>query len=393
MQQKSLELQEMKDVVIKEATTRKAMNDFIALPRKIYAGNSCYVPDLDIDVRNTFDPMKNAGLEHSDIVPFVAYDVEGNVVGRIAGIINHKANEKWQTRCVRFSMIEFIDDEKVSQALIEAVAEWGCERGMTQIQGPMGISDFDKEGMLVEDFDLCGSMITIYNPPYYPQHMERLGFEKEVDWVQIQVPVPTEVPPLFNRIATRSLDMLGLKLRKVTRKELTKGGYAQHIFELLNRAYSPLFGFTELSKRQVEDFSKTYIPLVDPRFISAVEDKKENLVGIAITMNSLNKALQKSRGRLFPFGWFHLLRSLKWKHEDKVELMLIAVHPDYQGKGVNAAFFADLIPVYNSCGITWAETGPQLEDNIRELSQWRILGPKYVKRRRCYTRKIIRGQE
>lgn len=388
MHPKKLYTTEMTDIVIKEATSRKSMNDFIALPRRLYADNACYVPDLDIDIRNTFDPRKNAGLEHSDIVPFVAYDADGNVVGRIVGIINHKANEKWHTRCVRFTMIEFVDDERVSKALLDAVAEWGRERGMTHIQGPLGISDFDKEGMLVEDFDLCGSMITFYNPPYYPQHMERHGFKKEADWVQIQVQVPTEVPPLFNRVATRSLDMLGLKLRKVTRKELTKGGYSQRIFDLLNRAYSPLFGFTELSMRQVEDFVKTYIPLVDPQFISAVEDAKGELVGIAITMNSLAHALQKSKGRLFPLGWFHLLRSLKWKQEDKVELMLIAVHPDYQGKGVNAAFFVDLIPVYNSHGITWAETGPQLEDNVRELSQWRILGPKYVKRRRCYVREI-----
>ena len=378
----------MNDITVKEATSRKAMNDFIALPRKIYEGNDCYVPDLDIDIRSTFDPKKNAGLEHSDIVPFVAYDAEGNVVGRIAGIINHKANEKWRTRCVRFSMIEFVDDEQVSKALIDAVAAWGRKRGMTHIQGPMGISDFDKEGMLVEDFDLCSSMITIYNPPYYPQHMDRMGFRKEVDWVQIQVPVPAEVPPLFSRVATRSLDMLGLKFRKVTRTELTNGGYAQRIFKLLNSAYSPLFGFTELSERQVNDFAKTYIPLVDPRFISAIEDRNSELVGVAITMGSLSKALQKSRGRLLPFGWFHLLRSLKWKHEDKVELMLIAVHPDLQGKGVNAAFFVDLIPIYNSCGMTWAETGPQLEDNVRELSQWRLLGPKYVKRRRCYTCEI-----
>ena len=182
--------------------------------------------------------------------------------------------------------------------------------------------------------------------------------------------------------------MLGLKFRKVTRTELTNGGYAQRIFKLLNSAYSPLFGFTELSERQVNDFAKTYIPLVDPRFISAIEDRNSELVGVAITMGSLSKALQKSRGRLLPFGWFHLLRSLKWKHEDKVELMLIAVRPDLQGKGVNAAFFVDLIPIYNACGMTWAETGPQLEDNVRELSQWRLLGPKYVKRRRCYTCEI-----
>lgn len=378
----------MKDITVKVATTRKAMDDFIALPRKIYDGNGCYVPDLDIDIRSTFDPKKNAGLEHSDIVPMVAYDADGRAVGRIAGIINHKANEKWGNRCVRFGMIEFIDDGRVSKALIDAVAEWGRRRGMTHMQGPMGISDFDKEGMLVEDFDLCGSMITIYNPPYYPQHMERLGLRKEVDWVQIQVKVPTEVPPLFSRVARRSLDMLGLTTRKVTRRELTKGGYAQRIFNLLNKAYAPLFGFTELSERQVADFSRTYIPLVNPRFIAAVEDGRGELVGIAITMGSLTEALQKSRGRLLPLGWWHLLKALKWKRERKVELLLIAVHPDYQGKGVNAAFFAELIPVYNECGMTWAETGPQLEDNVRELAQWRVLEPKYVKRRRCYMREI-----
>ena len=190
----------MKEIIVKEADTRETMNDFVALPRRLYAGNPYYVPDLDSDVRATFDPKKNAGLEFSDIQPFVAYNSRGECVGRIAGIVNRHANETWHLKTVRFSMIEFIDDLRVSSALINAVVAWGAERGMTQIQGPMGISDFDKEGMLVEDFDQMSSMISIYNPPYYPRHMESLGFKKEVDWVSFQIEVPKEVPDKFARV-------------------------------------------------------------------------------------------------------------------------------------------------------------------------------------------------
>lgn len=378
----------MNKVEVVKADTKKTMDDFVALPRYIYKGCSQYVPDLDMDVRATFDPKKNAGLEFSDIQPFVAYNSEGECVGRIAGIVNHRANETWNVKVVRFSMIEFIDDLQVSSALIDAVTVWGAARGMTQIQGPMGISDFDKEGMLIEDFDEMGTMISIYNHSYYPRHMESLGFKKEVDWVSFQIEVPKVVPDKFARVTQLVQKRFKLSFRKMSRRDLLEGGYGKRIFQLLNEAYSPLFGFSRLSDRQIDNFLKQYISLVDPRLITGVEDCDGRLVGIAITTHSLSHALNKSQGKLLPFGWYHLLRSLKWKREGKVDLMLIAVHPDYQGMGVNALFFADLIPIYNELGITLAETGPQLEDNLKELSQWKTLSPKTVKRRRCYHKEI-----
>lgn len=381
----------MSKITINEVQTKREMDDFIRLPHRLYADCPQYVPDLDTDIRDTFNPCKNAGLEYSDIQPFVAYDERGNCVGRIAGIINHRANEKWKTKNVRFGLIEFIDDTDVSSALLGAVEEWGRERGMEHIQGPMGIFDFDKEGMLVEDFERTGSMITIYNPPYYPRHIETLGYEKEADWIQIRIDVPHEVPAKYTRVARLSKEMFGLKVRKLTRKEILQQGYGKKVFDLLNLAYSPLFGYTELTDSQIDSFLHRYIPLVDLRMLLVIEDSEGRLVGVAITMGSLSDALRKSHGRMFPFGWYHLLRALKWKHEDKAEMLLVAVHPDYQGLGVNALFFDDLIPIYNELGFRWAETGPQLEDNVRELSQWKPLNPTFTKRRRCYTKKIGTG--
>ncbi|WP_455640601.1 N-acetyltransferase [Parabacteroides sp.] len=377
----------MKKISVKRVTTKREMDDFVKLAESIYADYPCYVPDLEMDVRDTFNPRKNAGLECSVVQPFIAYDGNGKPVGRIAGIINRRANEKWNTRNVRFGFIEFIDDRDVSTVLLEAVEQWGKEQNMSYIQGPMGIFDFDKEGMLIEDYDRTGSMITIYNPPYYPRHMEALGYEKDVDWVQMRFDVPREVPAKYARVARLSKEMFGLHIRKLTAKDISSG-YGKKVFDLINLTYAPLFGYTELSEKQIDLYLNRYLPLIDKQMIPIIENEKNEIVGVAITMNSLSHALQKSKGRLLPFGWYHLLRALTWKREDKAELLLNAVHPDYQGLGVNALFFDDLIPVYNKCGIKWAETGPQLEDNIRELSQWKPLNPTIVKRRRCYKKKI-----
>ena len=377
----------MDKIQVKKVETKREMNDFIRFAEKLYAGCPYYVLDLEMDVHETFDPRKNAGLEFSDIQPFIAYDTNGNVVGRIAGIINHRANEKWKTKNVRFGFIEFVDDPDVSAALLHAVEMWGKERGMEHIQGPMGIFDFDKEGMLIEDFDQLGSMITIYNYPYYPKHLEALGYEKEVDWVQIRINVPKEVPAKYARVTRLSKEMFGLHVRKLTKKDI-KQGYGRNVFELLNQAYAPLFGYTELSDRQIDDYVKRYIPLMDLELVPIIENDAGELIGVAITMTSLSHALQKSKGRLFPFGWFYLLRALKWKRDEKAELFLIAVRPNYQGLGVNALVFDNLIPIYNAHHICWAETGPQLETNVKELSQWKPLNPSFTKRRRCYTKRI-----
>lgn len=377
----------MSEVKVIEVKNRQQMEDFIRVPRDIYCDNQQYVPDIESDVPKLFDPRKNSALEFSDIQPFVAYRDE-EPLGRIVGIVNKKANTSWQTRNVRFSMIEFIDDIEVSKALIDAVKVWGRERGMNTIQGPMGITDFDKEGMLVEDFHLMGSVNTIYNPSYYPRHMEALGFQKEVDWLQIRIQIPEEVPAKYARVAQYAREQVGLRVVKLTNKMIFEGRYGQKVFALLNESYKPIFGFSALSPRQIDEFLHKYLKLVDKQLIPVVLNDQDEVVGVAICMGSLSRPMQKAKGRLWPLGWYHLGKALLWHREDNAEMLLVAVRPDYQGLGVNALFFDDLIPIYNKYGFRWAETGPQLESNVRELSQWKVLNPEYVKRRRCFTKKI-----
>ena len=373
-------------IQVKPVTTKKGMDDFVKFPKSLYAGISQYVPDMDSDIRNTFHPTKNKSLEFADIQAFVAYK-EGKTVGRIAGIINHKANNIWQKQTVRFSMIEFIDDIEVTKALITAVEEWGKNHGMTSIQGPMGITDFDKEGMLIEDFDMSGSFLEYWNPPYYKEHLEKLQFEKEADWLQIRFQVPETVPAKYARVARLSKEMFDLKIVTKTKKEVYKG-YGQKIFDLLNQAYAPLFGFSPFSPEQTQDFLKKYLPLLNMKMVTLIENGKNELVCVAITVADFSEGLKKSNGKVFPKGWYHLLKAIKWKTGDKAELMLIAVRPDMQGLGIDALVFDHLIPIYNKIGIKWCETGPQLENNIKELTQWKPLSPSIVKRRRCWEKKI-----
>ena len=377
----------MEKVDVVKIRCGRELEDFIRLPYFVYQNCPQYVPELEKDVRDLFDRKKNPAYEFSQIQPFVAYRNEV-CVGRIVGIINRKANERWQTRNVRFSMIEFIDDFSVSKALLEAVSQWGRSLGMVTIHGPLGITDFDKEGMLVEDFHLTGSMNTIYNPDYYPRHMEALGFEKEVDWVQIRINIPEEVPARYARTAQYVRQEIGLRVMKLTHKDIYYHGYGQKVFDVLNEAYKPIFGFSKLSTAQMYVFLNKYLRLIDKQLIPVVVNEKQEVVGVAITMGSLSKAMQKAKGRLWPFGWWPLLKALKWHPEDNAEMLLVAVRPDYQGLGVNALFFDDLIPIFNKYGFRWAETGPQLEDNMRELTQWKPLKPEYVKRRRCYKKRF-----
>ncbi len=373
---------------VEAVQTKRQMNDFVKLPWKIYKGNACYVPDMESDVRGWFNPKHNPGLQHSEVAPFVAYNEKGEPVGRIVGIINHKANEIWNGSCVRFGWIEFVDDTEVSAALLKAVEDWGRSKGMDSIQGPLGISDFDKEGMLVEDFDKMGSAITIYNPPYYPEHMAQHGFGKEVDWVQVKINIPEEVPARFARVQKLVEEMYGLKVKKLTPREVFKEGYGRKIFRLLNEAYSQLFGYTPHSDEEADAFVSQYIKYLDLKMLPMVEDDKGNLIACSITMPNLAKAQQKTKGKYFPFGWYHILSALKFKHEDEAELLLIAVHPEWQALGINALIFADLIPLYNKMGYRTAETGPMLEDNLKVLTQWKALDPITYKRRRCFSKEI-----
>jgi len=374
--------------IVKNVQTKRQMNDFVELPRKIYKDNPYYVPDMESDVRKWFDPKHNPGLQHSEVIPFVAYGEDGTPVGRIVGIINHKANQIWKGSCVRFGWIEFVDDMDVSRALLKAVEDWGRSKGMDSIQGPLGISDFDKEGMLVEDFHKIGSTITIYNPPYYPEHMTRHGFGKEVDWVQVRMEVPKEVPARFARARAMVGEMYGLRTRKLTREEINREHYGRKLFRLLNEAYGQLFGYTPHTDEEADAFVSQYISLLDLNMLPIVEDKDGNLIACSVTMPNISRAVQKSGGRLFPFGWYHLLRALKWKHGNEVELLLIAVHPEWQALGINSLIFADLIPLFNQKGYRWAETGPMLENNMKVLTQWKVFNHVVHKRRRCFSKEL-----
>ena len=372
---------------VRKVTCRQNLDDFIRLTRTIYRGVPQYVPDLERDIASILCREDNPGLEFSDVQFFVAY--KNNIpVGRIAGIVNRKANKRWQQRVVRFGLIEFVDDMDVSRALLEAVGQWGQELGMDTIQGPMGITDFDKEGMLIEDFHLTGTMNTIWNLDYYPRHMEALGLRTAVDWVQIRIQIPKETPLRYSRTAQYVREQLGLRVVKMGDAGIDRRHYAKQVLQLFNEAYAPIFGFSALSETQIAAFIDRYLPLLDKRLSPIVLNQQNEVVGAAVTMGSLTEALQKANGRLWPIGWYHLLKALKWKHEDTVEMLLVGIRPDYQGMGVNALFFDDLIPIYSQYGFKWAETGPQLEDNVRELSQWKPLKPELVKRRRCYIKEL-----
>ena len=377
----------MKEIQIIRATSKKERKQFAEYGNRLYAQCPYAVPELAFDILDTFDAKKNAAYEFCEAQLFLA--VRGSeIVGRVAAIINHRANETWDVKNVRFGYLDFIDDARVADALLHAVEEWGRARGMTSCQGPMGFTDFDKEGMIIEGFDRLGSITTYYNHPYYPEHMERMGYEKEIDWVQLRVAVPAQTPDRFLRVGELVQKRFGLTFRKLTRKLIEKEDYGRKIFHLLNEAYSPLFGYSKLSDKQIDSFVKTYLNLVNLRFVTIIHDPDGQLVGVGVTMGSLSRAMQKAKGRLLPFGWYHIIKAMRYKFDDTVEMLLIAVKPEYQGKGVNALLFCDLIPTYNEAGFKWAETAPQLENNMKELNQWDALNPEYTKRRRCYRKEI-----
>lgn len=374
-------------ISVRIAESKKDMDAFVRFGNDLYKDNEYYVPDLEFDLRDMFTPRKNPGLEFSEMVPFLALK-DGKVVGRVAGIINHNANKKWDVKNVRFSLIDFIDDPEVSLALLNAVEQWGREKGMTHIQGPMGITDFDKEGMLIEGFDRISSMATYYNYPYYPKHMEMHGYEKEVDWVQVLGIVPNEIPDKYARVSKICTERLGMRIKKINGHDIFKKGYGEKIFNLLNEAYSPIFGYSALSDKQADKFISDYFKLINLDLVTCVENKEGELIAVGITMGSISRALQKSRGRIFPFGWWHLLKSLKFKMEDTVEMLLIGALPEYQNSGVIAMLFTDLIPVYQKMKFTFAETGPILETNTKSLGIWTPLSPTFPKRRRCYQKTL-----
>ena len=381
----------MSSIEIKKVESRYDLKKFIEFHYDLYEGNPYDVPNLYTDDVNTLRKDKNAAFEFCEAEYYMAFK-DGNMVGRVAAIINHRANEKWQQKRVRFGWIDFIDDMEVSAALLKAVEDYGRDKGMTEMVGPLGFTDLDPEGMLTWGFDQLGTMPTIYNYEYYPKHMETLGgFEVDNKYVEYKLYVPDTVPEKYAKIAQMIQKRYNLHIKKLTRADIFKKGYGQKIFRLINETYKDLYGFSELTEKQINQYVEMYLPLADLNLITLVEDwnADKKLVGVGITIPSLSKALQKcKRGRMLPTGWWHRLRAIKYHKTNIVDLLLMGVLPEYRNKGTNALMFADLIPRYQEYGFEWGESQVEMEINEGVQSQWDALNPVMHKRRKCYVKKI-----
>lgn len=368
------------------ATDRDQLSQYVQFPIDLYRDNACYVPPLVIDQIATLSPEGNPAFDFCEAQSFMAFD-NGEPVGTITAIINRAANEKTGQKQMRFGFMDFIDSDEVVDSLFEAVAQWGRERGMEEMVGPVGFTDMDPEGMLIEGFDEMGTMATIYNYPYYVRHMERLGFEKDADWIEYRITIPDGIPEKHQRIGEIVARKYGLKVLKYTSRKKIRREYGRAIFELVNEAYADLYGFVPLTDRQIEHYINVYIDVLRLEDVSLVVDSGGTLVALGISMPSLSQALRKSHGRLFPFGWYHLLKAIKG-HTDVVDLLLVAVKPEYQSKGVNALIFNDLIPRYIANGYKFAESNVELEGNESVQKQWEYFERRQHRRRRAWKKSL-----
>jgi len=374
-------------VTIKTVESAKELRDFVKFPLRLYKDCPYYVPNLYLDELTALNPDKNPMGKYSKSRKFLAYK-DGKIVGRVMAIINEIANRDWNHAEVRFGWIDFIDDKEVSKALTEAVIAFGKEYGMTQISGPLGFTDFDNEGCVVEGFDDISSFMLKYNYPYYGEHFEALGMGKANDWLEYRIYVPEKAPDKIVKASALISERYGLKIRKITKREVKKEQYGQKIFDLVNRTYCELFDFTVLPPEVIDSYVDTYLGLLDLRYVTLVEDKEGKLVALAVSMPSLAHAVQKCRGYLFPFGWWHVIKSMYLKHEEALELMLIAVDPEYRNRGVHAMLFNELIPNLIEGGFKYGESNAEMESNNKVQNLWSDYRREFKRRRRVYSKEI-----
>jgi hypothetical protein len=374
-------------VEIKKVSSKKDLKIFVRFANRMYKGNPYYVPSMPFDDMGTFDPKENGAYDFSEAELYLAYK-EGKLVGRVAAIINTKANKAWNVQQVRFGWIDFIDDMEVSSALLDAVAKFGKSRGMTQVVGPLGFTDFDPEGMLVEGYDRISTMALIYNHPYYPEHLKKLGFVKETGWIENRITIPEELPEKFNRVIELMNQKYELTVKKLTTSQIKKEGYGRKFFKLINETYNVLYGFSLLSDKQIDKYVNLYLSFIDARMLTFVEDKDGNLIAAAASMPSIAQALQKCRGELFPFGWWHLAKAMFWKKTDTVELLLIGVVPEWQKTGIVALLFDDLLRTYKKLGFKYAETNAMLESNVKIQTMFDSFEREQHKRRWVFGKEI-----
>ena len=370
-------------VEIRQVLTRSELRKFVDFPEKLYRNNPYYVPPLVFDQMDTLDQQKGAAQEFCDSVLYMAYK-DGEPVGRVAAIVNRLANEQWNHKEVRFGWYDFIEDREVAKALMDKVYEFGRKHKMDSVVGPLGFTDFDPEGMLIQGYDQIGTMALIYNHPYYNDYLAEMGFEKDVDWNEYVVKVPTVMPERWPRLEKIIRERANVHLRPLTRKIIRQEDYGHKVFRCINECYKDLYNFTILPDHMAEKYLGFYLSILDLRYLSMVENEKGELVAFGISMPSIVKALQKTRGKLFPFGWWPLAKAMFFKQGDKAELLLVGVRPDYQNSGVNSLIFMDMFRKYNEMGIKTAETNAVLETNLKNQGQFRDFEPELKKVRRSY---------
>lgn len=374
-------------VIIKTVETAKELRKFVKFPLLLYKDCPYYVPNLYLDELSTLDPSKNPMGKYSKSKKFLAYK-DGKVVGRVMAIINEIANRDWNHAEVRFGWIDFIDDKEVSKALIDAVAAFGKENGMTSISGPLGFTDFDNEGCVVEGFDDISSFALKYNYPYYGEHFQALGLTKANDWIEYRIFVPEQVPEKVTRAAALVSERYGLKVKKITKKDVYKNGYGQKFFDLINRTYCDLYDFTVLPPEVIDKYVDTYLGLLDLKFLTLVEDKDGKIVALSVCMPSVANAVKKGNGYMFPLGWWHLIKSMFIKYEEGLELLLIAVDPEYRNRGVIAILFNEIIPCLINNGFKYAESNAEMETNHSVQNLWNDYRREFKRRRRVFTKEI-----
>lgn len=372
-------------VKITEVRNRADLKSFIKFPFSIYQGNRNWVPPLLMDEYHTLRSDKNPAFEYCQARYWLAFK-DGRLAGRIAGIINRRYIEKWGNNYARFGWVDFIDDAEVVKALFDAAEQWAKDQGMSGIHGPLGFTDMDHEGMLVEGFDELGTLAAIYNHPYYPVHLERMGYQKDVDWVEFEVKVPKEIPEKADRIAKIVMQKAGVKVLEA-RKAKDLLPYAHEMFEVLNSAFAPIYAFVPLNEKQIAMYIKQYFSFIMPDYTKILLDSNNKVAGFVIGMPSLSKALQKAKGRLFPFGFIHLLRAVGKKNK-QIDLYLGAIRPDLQGKGADALLMTEMTRSAIRNGVVSAETNIELEENVKVQSHWKYFESRQHKRRRCYLKKL-----
>lgn len=372
---------------IREITTRKELKQFIEFTNTLYRECEYYCPPLFFDEMNCFDKEKNPALEVCDYKLWMAYR-DGKAVGRIAGVVNYKANEKWGYKNARFGWFDFIDDLEVSKALLDKVAEWGKEKGMTAINGPVGFTDFDHQGLLLEGYEYLAPMASLYNFPYYVKHFDAYGLTKDADWIEIQVYPPTCCPERLNRIAEIVKERSKVRVDKVKNARELVRKYGIEYMDVIDVAYQKLYNFQPMTIKQKNYYKDMYFPILNFDFVTLVVNDKDEVVGVGVGMPDISEPLRKCGGHLFPFGWYHVLKALKAKEMDAFNFLLIAVRPDYQDKGINALFFQDQIPYINKYKIKRLETTAILETNTKNIANFTQFDHKMHKRRRAYIKQI-----